>query len=509
MEETQMTNITTRARQVLAQLAAGAVVASCAIIGLAKADTDNISNQNQVLLSPAKITCATTGAEAFTNSSSFSFDISWVDAADRAYFLADRSNGTASADNQGGVLTGATNGDVLMIDINSNTVTVINPPTADPFAGVRCDNNLSFNTGVVPPAAGRNEITGPNGLFTVNHSEVWVGDGPSRFNPGQTNTAVDYAADLCNSSVRVFNLITKSQTDHINVGGCFRTDEGAFDPDDQVALFANPSEQHLAGNIHATPGLDDSPFITLISTVPQKGSATTTNAHKILKQINFDGTNGTILADMGVEQAVYSPQTGYFYVAIPGTTKNPSGYVVVVDPRHDGDDDADDIRVVRNFALTNNCAPAGAALGPDFELFLGCGNSAEQVIDIRSGHLIRSISGTSGGCDEVAFNAGDDHFAGACSDADATPGLFNIDISDADPVRFDQSLTTAVGAHSIAADPVTRSFWVPGFGVPGSAGTPSFACPMLKACVAIYSSTGGDDPSEFQQEQAEDHHRDH
>jgi hypothetical protein len=70
-------------------------------------------------------------------------------------------------------------------------------------------------------------------------------------------------------------------------------------------------------------------------------------------------------------------------------------------------------------------------------------------------------------------------------------------------------LTTAVGAHSIAADPVTKSLWVPGFGVPGSAGTPAFGCPALKACVAIYSSTGDDDPSEAQQEAAEDHHYDH
>ena len=493
----------------LALLAVGTSLALLPVTGTARADTDNIVNQTQVLPPAVKITCSTHGPEGFTNTTSFSFDISWVDPVDRAYFLADRSDGTPSADTQGGVLTGATNGDVLMIDINTNAITIINPPAADPFAGVRCDNNLAFNTGVVPPAAGRNEITGPDGLFTVNHSEIWVGDGPSRFNPGQTNTAADYANDLCDSSVRVFDLLTQKQTDHIDVGGCFRTDEGAFDPVDQVAIFANPSEQHLAGNVHATAGLDDTPFVTFISTNPQKGSETTKNAHKILKQINFDGTHGTILADMGIEQAVFSNKTGLFYVAIPGTSQNPSGFVVVIDPRHDGDNDGDDIRVVTNFPLTNNCAPGGAALGPDFELFLGCGNSAMQVIDIRNGHLIRSVAGTSGGCDEVAFNAGDNHFAGACSDADATPGLFNIDVIDADPVALDESLTTAVGAHSIAADPVTRTFWVPGFGVPGSAGTPGFACPALKACVAIYGSTGGDDPSEFQQEQAEDHHQDH
>ena len=69
--------------------------------------------------------------------------------------------------------------------------------------------------------AGRNEITGPNGVFTVNHTEAWAGDAPSYFNPGQTNSASDYASDRCGSSVRV-DLISRQQTDHINVGGCFR-----------------------------------------------------------------------------------------------------------------------------------------------------------------------------------------------------------------------------------------------------------------------------------------------
>lgn len=464
----------------LAGVAIAAFVASIAAAGAARADSDGISKTGQTTVAAQPVTCTFTEGTPTTNTSSFSFDISWVDAPDRAYFLADRSHGAPSSNNQAGVLSGATTGDVLFIDLNNpTTATPLTPPANDPFAGIRCDANGKFGG---TNAAGRNEITGPNGVFTVNHTEAWVGDGPSYFNPGQTNTAADYATDPCDSSVRVFDLISRQQTDHINLGGCFRTDEGAFDPADQVAVFANPSEQPLAGNPNAKP-LNNAPFITLISTKP----VAVGQHHKILKQIDFDGTHGTMNADGGIEQAVYSRDTGLFYIAVPGNSANPTGgYVAVVDPRHDGDNDGDDnIRVVRNFAVSN-CSPNGAALGPNKELLLGCSGGPEQVIDIRDGHVIKVLTGTTGGCDEVAYNAGDNSFYGACTDSN-TPPFDNIDVSDANHPAFDAAIKVgATGAHSIASDPVTATEWDPMFGG---------ACGAGVACVATYGSTGGDDPA--------------
>ncbi|HEY1505518.1 MAG TPA: hypothetical protein VGF92_14520 [Stellaceae bacterium] len=473
------------------QLALGFAIASLACAGVARADSDGITKLSQTTLTVQPITCTFTEGTPTTNTTNLSFDISWIDAADRAYFLADRSHGAASANNQGGKLTGATTGDILYININSPTTsTPLTPPANDPFAGVRCDANAAFGG---TNAAGRNEITGPNGVFTVNHTEAWAGDGPSYFNPGQTNSAADYATDLCDSSVRVFDLISHQQIDHINVGGCFRTDEGAFDPVDHVAIFANPSEQSSVQKInsHAT-AVDHSPFVTLISTRPVAPG----QHHNILAQINFDGTNGTVLADEGVEQSVYSPKTGLIYVNIPGTSTNPSGYVTVIDPRHDGDRDGDHdgddhgrgIHVVTNFKLTNNCAPNGSAIGPDNELFLACSAGPEQIIDIRNGHLIKLLTGTTGGCDEGAYNPGDNSFYGACTDSNSPP-TDNLDISDAQRPAFDTAINTgATGAHSIAADRVTVTEWMPMFGG---------ACGTGIACVAVYGSTGGDDPGEF------------
>lgn len=477
------------------QVVLGLAVASLAFAGAALADSDGISKQSQTTLTKTPITCTFSEGTPTTNTTNLSFDISWVDAADRAYFLADRSHGDPSANNQGGTLTGATTGDILYIDINNpTTATPLTPPANDPFAGVRCDANASFGG---TNAAGRNEITGPNGVFTVNHTEAWAGDAPSYFNPGQTNSASDYASDPCDSSVRVFDLISRQQTDHINVGGCFRTDEGAFDPVDHVAIFANPSEQSSVQAInHNATAVDHSPFVTLISTSPVAAG----QHHKILKQINFDGTNGTVLADQGIEQAVYSAQTGMIYVAVPGTSTNPSGYVAVIDPRHDSDRDGDDhghghgdgngIHVVTNFKLTNNCAPNGAAVGPDNELFLACSAGPSQVVDIRNGHLIQVLTGTTGGCDEGAYNAGDNSFYGACTDSNSPP-FDNLDISDAQPPKFDAAINVgATGAHSIAADRVTVTEWMPMFGG---------ACGTGVACVAVYGSTGGDDPSKLAQ----------
>ena len=164
----------------------------------------------------------------------------------------------------------------------------------------------------------------------------------------------------------------------------------------------------------------------------------------------------------------------------------------IIDPRGD----ADDIHVVTNFKLTN-CSPNGAALGPDDELFLGCSAGPEQVINIKTGHVVKTVAGTTGGCDEVFFNAGDDHFVGACTDSNSPP-FDNLDITNADPVQFDVGLNThATGAHSITADPVSVTEWMPMF---------QGACGTGVACVVIYGSSGFDDRSAFAQEFAEDHH---
>ena len=181
-------------------------------------------------------------------------------------------------------------------------------------------------------------------------------------------------------------------------------------------------------------------------------------------------------ANGGIEQPVYVPETGRFYIAVPGDLQHPNdGWISVVDPGQHGNND---IKVVDNIP-TPGCNPHGLALGPDAELFLGCNSGHERVMDARTGTILQTVTETNGGCDEVYFNAGDNHFVGACS-AGTGPGQFAMDQVDAQPIGFDQRLTTAPGAHSIAADRVTITDWVPAFGG---------VCTANTACVAIF---GGD-----------------
>lgn len=370
-----------------------------------------------------------------------SLDISWVDKYARVYLLADRVN--ASVD---------------MVDLNTNNVTIITPSGASAFQG-----NVNDPNGL--------HIGGPNGVATINHAEIWAADSPTFAGGASTivmssTPSVAYATDNCDSSIKVISLITQQVTDVIPIGGCFRSDEFAFDEANQVVLVANPDEQNIGKSVTL-------PFITLISAAPVAPG----QHHTILTKINFDGTNGTPNATAGIEQAVWSPDTGLFYLSVPQDGTDPTvGAVAVIDARLAvlGANP-----VITKFAVKNNCGPAGAALGPNHEMFLGCSNGPTQVIDIRDGSVQATIQQVAG-CDEV-YATGDNHFVGACTDAQ---GNGAVGIVDSDYLTFDQILSGI--SHSIAADPVSGKIFAP----VEMNSTPSL-CPAASqatGCIAVISA---------------------
>jgi hypothetical protein len=77
------------------------------------------------------------------NSALSVFDISWADPVMKKYFLADRNNKA-----------------IDIVDTTNNSIT-----QSDAVFG-----------GVGPPPAS-NPPAGPNGVWTVNHQEIWAGDG--------------------------------------------------------------------------------------------------------------------------------------------------------------------------------------------------------------------------------------------------------------------------------------------------------------------------------------------
>jgi hypothetical protein len=333
------------------------------------------------------------------------FDISFVDSRTGIYILADRSN--------------------AQVDVFSVVGRTFLFPVGG-FAGFH----------------GSNDTAGPNGVLTVNHREIWAGDG---------NNATDHTL----SSVKVIDLLTQQISDTIVIpNGMARADEMAFDPEDQVLLVANDA--------------DSPPFITLISTRP---------GHQILRQIFFpEATNG-------IEQSQWSPKTGLFYLNLPEVAPNGprtgDGQVVVIDPER--------LRIVQRFA-THNCEAAGMALGPDNQALLGCAGGTStggtplpnesQVIDLRNGHVVATFPQV-GGSDEVWFNPGDNHYYLAARNNTSGPVLGTID---AGTLKFDNNAaTTSSGDHSVAADPVFNNIFVP-----LTAGAATNTVCKMTGCIGIY-----------------------
>ncbi len=326
-----------------------------------------------------------------------------------------------------------------------------------------------------------NEISGPNGVITVNHhSELWVTDAPETAGGG---TVVTFP-----STIKVLDIRTGAVLDVINNGGNHRADEIAVDPRDHVFIAANPAD---------TP----TPFVTLIST-----DADSDGHHAIIKKIFFDGTHGTPKVDpaCGLEQATWDPDSGLFFMAIPSFgpadtsgTCPVAGGVVVINPKGE----ADDMRVIHQFTVPN-CQPNGSALGPDNELFLGCSNQTSSVIlNIRTGHQTL-VAGLQGGCDEVWFNPGDNHFLGSC-DPDGTPATQVLGIIDADPIAFDQNVPTQPtaaggGSHALSADSLTNRVFVSLPATDTNNAICAAAAPPANTmgCFGVFSPSGTDDAKE-------------
>ena len=389
-----------------------------------------------------------------------SADIVWVDPDAGILAMADRSNKSV---------------DIIDLNIPDETLArqIIPSNTGCSFAP-HCAFQGRVNAD--------NEISGPNGVVTVNdHSELWVTDAPETTSGG---TVVTFP-----STIKVFDIRTGKLLDVINNGGNHRADEIAVDPRDHVFIAANPAD---------TP----SPFVTLIST-----DADSSGHHAIIKKIFFNGhDSGAPKVDpaCGLEQAVWDPESGLFFMSVPSFGPpdvsgncTVAGGVVVINPKGDGDD----IRVVRQFTVPN-CGPAGAALGPDNELFLGCSNETSMVVlNIRDGHQTL-VAGLQGGCDEVWFNPGDNHFLGSC-DPDGTPATQVLGVINADPIAFDENVPTQPtadggGSHALAADSLTNRVFVslPAAGSSNNAICAAAAPPAnTLGCFGVFTPSGQDDPA--------------
>lgn len=365
-----------------------------------------------------------------------SFDISFVDPLIGLYLLADRTNKV-----------------VDVIDTTTNTV-LVQLAATPAFAG----------------ATPSNDNAGPDGVITVNHREVWAGDGPSQ--------------------IKVIDLFSQKTTHVISTGGVNRADELCFDPRDQLVVIANDAESPF-------------PFISVVSTVN----------YSVLQQIIMNGTGGTPAATNGIEQCQWDRRTGKFYVNIPevngpGNDTQP-GAVVVLSPQSDG---TLQIENVLSVPISACAGPQGMAIGPDHQILLGCNDPNKTVpstiiIDDRvkkadtAVKVIATVANQDG-ADEVWFNDGDNsYFLGRSGGANPQK-LGVIDAGDGEKLGSDQSVATGLPntassphgtAHSVAADPIFNQIYVP---IPSTAGLSvcsGAGGSDAQGCIAVFTAAH-DDP---------------
>ena len=308
-------------------------------------------------------------------------------------------------------------------------------------------------------ATGNNDTSGPDGVLVANGTQVWVGDGMSRV----------WVLDVTTGAVingPISTALSSTTPDPT------RADELCHDDNNQIILVANDaSEPH--------------PFVTFISST----------GFNILGHIVMDGKEGRPDAAGGIEQCQWSPKTGKFYLNVPNPASNPNdGVVLKIDPVS--------MKIEDTFSLAGSgCGGnAGMALGPFPQILLGCSNAGPNslIINANSGSVIGTLPDESG-ADEVWFNPSDNHYFLGSGNHKSPSGNNDpiLGVVDATGKKPDFSPKSAVGSHSVAADPVKNQVYVPINSNPAQGGA-SGICGAnggsnANGCIAVFTDTSGTD----------------
>jgi hypothetical protein len=270
------------------------------------------------------------------------------------------------------------------------------------------------------------------------------------------------------STVRVFDLSVSlsspPEVAEINTGGAFRADEMDYDPVDQVVMVSNGD---------SLPA-----FVTLIST----------ETLTIVKQVVFDGTNGTPdTSQGGIGSVLYDSRTNKFLVSIPEVGSDlTAGAVTVMDPVTG--------QVAQEFSGLNNCMPSGMAVGPGENVLVTCDPGfpppdpvqfapRTYVINGRTGAIVANLTQV-GGVDYGAYNPADHHYYLGARDyftsPTATAAYPVLGVIDADSNRWIENYPTGKNAHSVTANPINNQIFVP-------IENPNALCGTLPGCVSVFT----------------------
>lgn len=317
------------------------------------------------------------------SSPAFSYDIGLVDPVLHHYYLADRTNKALD-----------------VIDTRTNVLKLI----PGPYAGIKSSNDIS----------------GPDGVVVIpGNPKVYVGD-------------VNSVKVVDTSSASLVTTITTGTTG-------LRTDEGCYDKDDNLIMFANPA--------------DSPPYTTFINA----------STNMVVATLPFTGS-------AGLEACIYDPATKNFFINNDGTPANPTGELDVIPA-------ASAVAAAPTIAQIypeGNCGPTGIDMGPNHQLLIGCdtpsGTPQQTLIMNTSGAIVKTITQV-GGEDEVAYDsfsnryytASRDWTADGISQTGLSTAVFTpvLGVIDASTNTWIDNVPTGKNSHSVATDPNTGHVFVP------------------------------------------------
>jgi len=248
-----------------------------------------------------------------------------------------------------------------------------------------------------------------------------------------------YVGDV--NVVKVVDPVAGVVTQTIPTGTAgFRTDEGCYDPDDQLIMFANPA--------------DSPPYMTFISTI----------SNTVVAKL-------PLAASVGLEACIYDPGTKKFFFNNDGTPANPHGELdtVVASIAAEG------APSLANVYPEGMCGPTGIDLGPNENLVIGCDAPAGSpqitlIMNATTGAIVSTITQV-GGEDEVAYDPKLNHYYTASRDWTAngisvtgtTGAVFTpvLGVIDAATNTWIANFPTGANAHSVAIDAATGRVFVP------------------------------------------------
>ncbi len=289
-------------------------------------------------------------------------------------------------------------------------------------------------------------VSGADGVLTVTSGGVttlYAGDG--------------------NSTLKVFNATNPAAPtllQSIPSGGTLRVDEMAYSPLTHQVLAANNADAPAFGTLFATTN-GTSPVSIAHSPIIIPGAANTD----------------------GLEQPVWNPNTGTFFISVPQFGGVGAGGVAEI--RTDGT-----VGRLYNFSSLGiaACSPTGLALGASGNLMVGCGTAGTQTVVLNptgTGSIVTTFSQISGS-DELWYDPalGDFFVTGVSGGGRVFDVISDMSLQLLQSVALGPlGVSSLSNPHSISVDPVSGDVFLPLAG--STAGVPNTLCPL--GCVAVFA----------------------